>query len=109
VTFAWQFLPILGQSAVKPGIRNVFAQLAVPKPDVTKSLCSGHVYARTRWIPGPTEHYLFAPPPPAETYPKQIGEIYEYDTAPYSFSTCRCGTSAMAMCSPKRKEHSLKD
>jgi hypothetical protein len=85
LTFAWQFLPTLGQPAVKPGIRNVFVQLAVPKPDVAKSLCSGHVYARTSWIPAQKERYLFSPPPPPMTYPKAIGEIFEYDTAPYTF------------------------
>lgn len=84
-TFAWQFLPALGQPAVKPGLRHVFVQLAVPNPH--PNVCSGKVFVKKGWRDLPRKQYLidwFTPRAP-EPDPVEVDQIYEYDTRPYSF------------------------
>jgi Chitobiase/beta-hexosaminidase C-terminal domain len=47
VVFGWQFRPVLGADYVQSGIRQVFAQLALPA--VLGGLSSPKVYIQTRW------------------------------------------------------------
>lgn len=47
VEFGWQFRPVLGEASVSPGIRQVFAVLALP-PTASKDW-GGIVRVRTQW------------------------------------------------------------
>jgi hypothetical protein len=82
-TFAWQFLPALGQPFVKPGIRHAFVQLAVPDPKPSR--CSGSVFVQTAWKKHPRKRYLFESPEPPQGPPVEAAQVFEYDTKPYSF------------------------
>jgi hypothetical protein len=44
---AWQFLPVLGEKTVKPGLRQVFVRLAFPISGVATDL--GTVWVKTTW------------------------------------------------------------
>jgi hypothetical protein len=44
---AWQFLPVLGEKTVKPGLRQVFVRLAFPASGVAGDL--GTVWVKTTW------------------------------------------------------------
>ena len=48
VTFAWQFRPVLGQSIVRQGLRQTFAQISFPP--YPQMQCTGTVNIRTRWL-----------------------------------------------------------
>ncbi len=47
VAFQWQFKPVLGQAFVQPGMRQTFAQVAVPIEDTSQ--CFGTAYIKTYW------------------------------------------------------------
>ncbi|MBX3290404.1 MAG: hypothetical protein KF855_13785 [Acidobacteria bacterium] len=51
ISFVWQFKPVLGQKTVAPGLRKVFALVALPKSAVTEldANWSGAFSIRTRW------------------------------------------------------------
>jgi hypothetical protein len=48
VRFAWQFRPVLGQTVVRDGTRQTFAQVALP-PELGSVGCSARVTIRSRW------------------------------------------------------------
>jgi hypothetical protein len=48
VTFVWQFRPVLGQKVVRDGVRQTFAQIAMP-PGSTAVACSAKVQIHTSW------------------------------------------------------------
>ncbi len=47
VMFGWQYRPVLGASAVAPGVRTAFAQLALPQSDALAF--EPEVWVQTRW------------------------------------------------------------
>ena len=51
VTFAWQFRPVLGQRVVRDGLRQMFAQISVPKPSAAFFFyqCPTVVKVSTAW------------------------------------------------------------
>jgi hypothetical protein len=53
VTFGWEFRPVLGRAAVSPGIRQMFAVIALPEPDLpytnSKPGLPFTVHIRTYW------------------------------------------------------------
>jgi hypothetical protein len=49
VTFGWQFRPVLGRKSVAPGLRQVYALLALPRADSGNVTFNGTVRAYTRW------------------------------------------------------------
>lgn len=50
-SFVWQFRPVLGQKTVNPGVRKVFALVAVPKELMKDGNWIGSFQAVTRWKP----------------------------------------------------------
>jgi len=49
VIFGWQFRPVLGADYVQSGMRQVFAQLALPGSVAQGQLLAPKVYIQTRW------------------------------------------------------------
>jgi len=49
VIFGWQFRPVLGADYVQSGMRQVFAQLALPGSPQQGQLWAPKVYIQTRW------------------------------------------------------------
>jgi hypothetical protein len=49
VIFGWQFRPVLGAEYVQSGMRQVFAQLALPGTPSQGQLWAPKVYIQTRW------------------------------------------------------------
>jgi hypothetical protein len=50
-SFVWQFRPVLGQKTVSPGVRKVFALIAIPKELMKNGNWIGSFQAVTRWKP----------------------------------------------------------
>lgn len=50
VAFGWQFRPVLGRRSVAPGMRQMFAVLALPTPDAGTEPATLHVEVETRWV-----------------------------------------------------------
>lgn len=50
-SFVWQFRPVLGQKTVSPGVRKVFALVAIPKELLNDGNWTGSFQAVTRWKP----------------------------------------------------------
>ena len=48
LTFGWMFRPVLGQSAVSPGLRQLFAVVSLPRKDVASDDVSQLLKARVR-------------------------------------------------------------
>ena len=49
VTFGWVFRPVLGRQAVSPGVRQMFAVLALPVADTAGAFSNLEVSVRTDW------------------------------------------------------------
>lgn len=48
-TFVWQFRPVLGQKTVTPGVRKVFALIAIPKEESSDKNWEGSFQINTQW------------------------------------------------------------
>ena len=48
-TFGWLFRPVLGQSRVQPGLRQLFAEISFPGQSAPASTSYGKVTVTTRW------------------------------------------------------------